>query len=142
MGAVSDFPTEKKARAEAARLGLIEQINRTSIPVNKITFGFLARDYMRINLADDAIKPNASTTRYTERLIINKHLLPRWEDVPAIEMKALAIEQWLKGVSVDAQGRTGRNGNPCPNGVEWLVTFFSMVRNMTSSPSRATPRRR
>ncbi len=108
VGAVSDFPTEKRARAEAARLGLIEQINRTSIPVNKITFGFLARDYMRINLADDAIKPKASTTRYTERLIINKHLLPRWDDVPAIAMKALAIEQWLKGVSVDAHGEDGQ----------------------------------
>ena len=108
VGAVSEFPTEKKARAEAVRLGLIEQINRTSVPVNKVTFGFLARDYMRINLAVDAIKPKASTTRYTERLIINKHLLPRWEDVPAIQMKALAIEIWLKGVSVDAHGDDGQ----------------------------------
>jgi len=67
---------------------------------------------IRVNLADDAIKRKASTTRYTERLIINKHPLPRWEEVPAIEMKALAIEKWLKGVSVDTPGRNGRNGNP------------------------------
>lgn len=104
VGAVSDFPTEKKARAEAVRLGLIEQINRTNIPVNKVTFGFLARDYIRLNLADDAIKPKASTTRYTECLIINKHLLPRWDEVPAIEVKALVIEQWLKSESVDTPG--------------------------------------
>lgn len=108
VGAVSDFPTEKKTRAEAVRLGLIEQINRTSIPVNKITFGFLARDYIRINLADDAIKPKASTTRYTEGLIINKHLLPRWDEVLVSEMKALAIEKWLKGVSVDKLGEEGQ----------------------------------
>ena len=44
VGSVSAFQTEKKARAEAVRLGLIEQINRTSVPVNGITFGFLARD--------------------------------------------------------------------------------------------------
>jgi len=108
VGAVSNFSTEKKARAEAERLGLIEQINRTSIPVNKITFGFLARDYMRIDLADDAIKPKASTTRYTERLIINKHLLPRWEDMPALEMRTLEIEQWLNSVSVSTLGEKGQ----------------------------------
>lgn len=104
VGAITDFPTEKKARTEAVRLKLIEQINRTCVPVSKVTFGFIARDYIRMNLADDAIKPKASTTRYTERLIISKHLLPRWDEVPAIEMKALAIEQWLKGESVDTPG--------------------------------------
>jgi integrase len=108
VGAVSDLSTENKARVKAVELGLIEQINRTSIPVNKITFGFLARDYVRINLADDAIKPKASTTRYTERLIINKHLLPRWEEMPVLEMKALEIEEWLKSVSVDTLGEEGQ----------------------------------
>jgi hypothetical protein len=53
VGAVSDLSTENKARVKAVELGLIEQINRTSIPVNKITFGFLARDYVRINLHDE-----------------------------------------------------------------------------------------
>lgn len=108
VGAVSDFPTEKKARAEAVKLNLIEQINRNCVPVSKVTFGLIARDYIRINLADDAVKPKASTTRYTERLIINKHLLPRWEEVLAIEMKTLAIEKWLKDVSVDTHGEEGQ----------------------------------
>lgn len=76
VGLVADFPTEKRARVEAVTLGLIEQINRTSVPVKMVTFGFIARDYVRINLADSAIKPKASTSRYTERLIIRKHLLP------------------------------------------------------------------
>jgi hypothetical protein len=61
-----------------------------------------------MNLEDDAIKPKASTSRYTERLIINKHLLPRWEEVSAIEMKALAIEKWLESVSVDTLGEKGQ----------------------------------
>jgi hypothetical protein len=61
VGAVSDFPTEKRARAEAVRLGLIEQINRTSVPLNKVTFGFIARDYIRISLSDEAIKPKDAT---------------------------------------------------------------------------------
>jgi integrase len=104
VGAVSDFPTEKRARAEAVRLGLIERINRTSVPINKVTFGFVARDYIRINLSDKAIKPKASTTRYTEGLIINKHLLPRWGEVLVTELKTLAIEEWLKSVSVDVLG--------------------------------------
>jgi integrase len=108
VGTISDFSTEKKARAEAVKLKLIEQINRTSVPVSKVTFGFIARDYIRINLADDAIKPKASTTRYTERLIINKHLLHRWDGVIVIEMKDLAIEQWLKDVSVDTLGGKGQ----------------------------------
>lgn len=108
VGAVSEFSTEKKARAEAVRLGLIEQINQTSVPLNKVTFGFIARDYIRINLSDEAIKPKASTTRYTEGLIINKHLLPRWDDVLVVEMKALDIEKWLKSVSVDTLGEMGQ----------------------------------
>ena len=108
VGTVSDFPTEKKARAEAARLGLIEQINRTSVPSSKVTFGFIARDYIRIDLADDAIKPKASTTRYTEGLIIKNHLLPRWDEVLIAEMKTLAIEKWLQSVSVDALGEEGQ----------------------------------
>jgi integrase len=108
VGAVSDFSTEKRARAEAVRLGLIEQINRTSVPVNKVTFGFIARDYVRVDLAEDAVKPKASTTRYTENLIINKHLLPRWEGVLVSEMKTLAIEKWLKSVSVDTLGEKGQ----------------------------------
>ena len=108
IGAVSELSTEKKARAEAVRLGLIEQINRTGVPINKVTFGLVARDYIRINLADDAIKPKASTTRYTEGLIINKHLLPRWDGVLVVEMKALEIEKWLKSVSVDTLGEKGQ----------------------------------
>lgn len=108
VGSVQDFPNERRARDEAVRLGLIEQINRTGIPTNKVTFGFIARDYIRVNLGDDAIKPKASTTRYTEGLIINKHLLPRWEDVLVVEMKALAIEEWLKQVSVDTLGGKGQ----------------------------------
>ena len=46
VGAITDFPTEKKARTEAVRLKLIEQINRTCVPVSKVTFGFIARDYI------------------------------------------------------------------------------------------------
>lgn len=107
VGAVSDFSTEKRARAEAARLGLIEQINRTSVPVNKVTFGFIARDYIRINLSDNAIKPKAATTRYAEGLIINKHLLPRWGEVLVSEVKTSAIEEWLKSVSVDTLREKG-----------------------------------
>src|ERR1035437_7228977 len=109
VGAVSDFPTEKRARAEAVRLGLIERINRTSVPINKVTFGFVARDYIRIKLSDKAIKPKTSTTRYTEGLIINKHLLPRWGEVLVTELKTLAIEEWLKSVSVDVLGVNGRS---------------------------------
>lgn len=108
VGAVSDFPTEKRARAEAVRLGLIEQINRTSVPINNVTFGFIARDYIRIKLSDNAIKPKASTTRYTEGLIINKHLLPRWDKVLVSDVKTLAIEEWLKSVSVDTLGEEGQ----------------------------------
>ncbi|HEY3704450.1 MAG TPA: tyrosine-type recombinase/integrase [Terracidiphilus sp.] len=90
------------------RLGLIERINRTSLPLTKVTFGFIARDYIRINLSDNAIKPKASTTRYTEGLIINKHLLPRWDEVLVSDMKTLAIEEWLNSVSVDTLGEKGQ----------------------------------
>ena len=102
VGTVQDFPNERRARDEAVRLGLVEQINRNNVPVCKATFGLIARDYMRVALADDAVKPKGFNTRNTERGIIQKHLLARWEQEVAVEMKPLAIEQWLKSVSVDA----------------------------------------
>ena len=102
IGRVQDFPNERRARDEAVRLGIIEQINRNNVPASKVTFGFIAKDYMRIALADDAVKPKGFNTRYTERGIIRNHLLARWEREVAIEMKPLAIEQWLKSVSVDS----------------------------------------
>jgi integrase len=102
VGRVQDFPNERRARDEAVRLGLIEQINRNIVPASKATFGFIAKDYLRVALAEDAVKPKGFSTRDTERGFLRKHLLPRWEKEVAVEMKPLAIEQWLKSVSVDA----------------------------------------
>ncbi len=101
VGLVTDFPTEKKARIEAIRLGLLDQINRNNTPVNRTTFGAVARDYIRLALAENAIKPKGSCSRYNETLIINKHLLPRWEDTVAVEIEVLEIENWLFSTSVD-----------------------------------------
>ncbi len=53
---------------------------------------------MEIGLFDFHRRWEVSTTRYTEGLIINKHLLPRWDDVLVVEMKALDIEKWLKAL--------------------------------------------
>jgi integrase len=107
VGLVTDFPTEKRARTEAIRLGLLEQINRDTTPVNRIRFGAIARDYIRVALAEDAIKPKGACSRYNETLIINKHLLPRWEQTVAVEMKPLEIERWLFNVSVDNKDGDG-----------------------------------
>jgi integrase len=70
-------------------------VNTTTTP---ITFGELAKDYIRVELAVDqsnAAIPKAHSTVETYRRYINRHILPRWETVRASEMEPIAIQNWL-----------------------------------------------
>jgi len=79
-------------------------------PVNKnvkpITFGEVAKDYIRVELATDqsnAAIPKAHSTVETYRRYINRHILRRWETVRASDMEPVAIQNWLRELRADSK---------------------------------------
>ena len=52
----------------------------------------------------DAFRKLASTTQYCYKHIINDYLVPHWGDQFAVDIKSLAVEQWLR--SLDLAGPT------------------------------------
>jgi hypothetical protein len=64
-----------------------------------ITFGEVAKDYIRVELAtnqSNAAIPKAHSTVETYQRYINKHVLPRWETVRASDMEPVAVQKWLR----------------------------------------------
>jgi hypothetical protein len=101
VGSVSDFSTEKKARAEAVRLGLIEQINRPSVQSVRLHRKILCSNHP---LGWRHKAQSLHNEIYGGPDHQEAHLLPCWNGVLVFEMKAFAIEKWLKAVSVDTLG--------------------------------------
>jgi len=97
VGSVAELKTEAGAWAKVRKINFNPNspANTTSKP---ITFGELAKDYMRVELAIDqsnAAIPKAHSTVETYRRYINRHILPRWESIRASEMEPIAIQNWL-----------------------------------------------
>jgi integrase len=97
VGTKAELKTEAGAWAKVRKMNLDPNspVNATGRP---ITFGELAKDYIRGELATDqsnARIPKAHSTVETYRRYMNRHILPRWEPVPASEMEPVAIENWL-----------------------------------------------
>jgi integrase len=66
-----------------------------------ITFGDLARDYIRVELSDgqfEAAIPKAHSTIETYRRYIRRHVMPRWETVRVIDMEPQQVQNWLRQV--------------------------------------------
>src|SRR5262250_3120863 len=98
VGAVAELKTEAGAWAKIRKMNFDPTfpVNTTTKP---ITFGELAKDYIRVELAIDQSNvaiPKAHSTIETYRRYINRHILPRWETVRASDMEPIAIQNWLR----------------------------------------------
>jgi integrase len=105
VGTVAELKTEAGAWAKVRKMNFDPNspVNPTAKP---ITFGELAKDYIRVELAIDqsnAPIPKAHSTIQTYRRYINRHILPRWETVRASEMEPIAIQQWLGELRKDSE---------------------------------------
>jgi integrase len=97
VGSVAELKTEAGAWARIRKMNFDPNspVNTTATP---ITFGELAKDYIRVELAMDqssAPIPKAHSTIQTYRRYINRRILPRWETVRASEMEPIAIQNWF-----------------------------------------------
>src|ERR1700719_650645 len=99
IGSLVDFRTESACWREIDRRRLTEQINRPRSQDN-LRFRHIADFYLN----SDAFRKLAHTTQYCYRHIINDYLIPHWGNQFAVEIKSLAVEQWLR--SLDLAGST------------------------------------
>ena len=96
VGPVDELRTEAGAWARIRNMGF-----DPNVPVGNgkpITFGELAKDYIRVELSRDqseAAIPKAHSTVTTYRRYLNRHILPRWETVRATDMEPLDVQTWL-----------------------------------------------
>jgi integrase len=96
VGALSSLPREKDAWAAVEHRGL----DRNQHPdfKGRVTFGDLARHYIKYELGDladvDDQKSHTTVERYLQ--ILNNRLIPRWDKAVALDIQPLDVKQWLK----------------------------------------------
>jgi integrase len=96
LGPLSSFPKEKDARAEVERRRLDQ--NEQPGFRGRVTFGDLARHYIKYELGDladvDDQKSHTTVERYLQ--VLNNRLIPRWDKAVALDIQPLDVKQWLK----------------------------------------------
>jgi len=98
VGPVAELKTEAKAWTKVRKMNFDPNafVNTNAKP---IIFGEMAKDYIRVELSEDqseAAIPKAHSTIETYRRYINRHVLPRWEEVRTSEMEPVAVQNWLR----------------------------------------------
>jgi integrase len=95
IGSLADFRTESACWREVDRQRLSEQINQPRSG-DKLRFRQIAEFYLN----GDTFRKLAHTTQYCYRHIIDDYLLPRWGDQFAVDIKGLAVEEWLRSLEL------------------------------------------
>jgi integrase len=90
VGRVASFTKESSAWEEVERRSLNHNLNEPDSQTGRITFSDLAGSYKQ-----HAMPKLAETTQGTVRHIIDNYLVPRWGNLPALNIRALDIEAWL-----------------------------------------------
>jgi integrase len=94
---VSEFPSYSAAWQEVNRLRIHDQINQPGFS-GPVTFGQLAAHYKEHELGDqtEAVDPKSHTTIAGYKRNLDKHILPKWKNRPALAIEPREVEQWLK----------------------------------------------
>ena len=107
VGLVADLPTKSSAWAAVERLHLnLNDISQKS--GSMITFAEIASSYVKYKLSASTGK--SPTTIGAALRVINRRLLPRFGDVPALSIKPLNIMEWFAELreEEDLEGETMR----------------------------------
>jgi integrase len=100
VGTLKDFPTEKAARKEIDRLGLLALINAQAAD-NRIRFHALAEHYLKNDFGAEALRPKTERTVLNTEHIVRDYLIPKWGEHVADDIKPLDIQRWLKLLHTD-----------------------------------------
>ena len=99
IGKISVLKTEKAAWAEAERLGYMDLIATPTAAT--LTLKVLAEHFIQHELdkSEGRIGRKAAETVSRDKHNLNKHVIPRWGGVLALDIKPLAIEAWFEKLS-------------------------------------------
>jgi integrase len=100
VGPVSQFPKEADAKREVDRLGLLVRINAET-QTGRTTFAALAEHYLKADFGADAVREKSETTIPIVQHYVRDHIVPRWGDAIADDIKPLDIQRWLKSLNTD-----------------------------------------
>ena len=103
IGLVRDFPSEKAAWREVDTLGLLVRINSDAPAPGRIHFASLAEHYLRADFGQDAVRPKTEGTTANTQHIVRQHLIPRWGNEIAEDIKPLDLQRWLKSLHSDKE---------------------------------------
>lgn len=98
VGTVAQFPTETKARKAAE--GFLLNINSDAPTIKTPTFGAVTTRY----LEDE--KPDHYSTISSYKSYIKNHIAPRWSNTPLDLIKPMAVEGWLKELSLAPKSKS------------------------------------
>jgi integrase len=131
VGSIGDYPSESQAQAEVDRLRLNINPFTPAQTIKDIDVDALVNHYREYELPDiffkhepDRISDDEATkswsTQDTYDGYLRKWILPRWRSYRLSEVKAVAVEQWLKTLSFE-------NGDPLARGSK------AKIRNIMSA---------
>jgi integrase len=98
IGPVSEYPLNSK-KLQDVLLGLRMKVNMDpSTRLGPITISALVEHYERIELAEpeDEESGRAYSTRTRLKWLLHRWVLPRWGKLNINDIKAVAVEHWLK----------------------------------------------
>jgi hypothetical protein len=101
VGTFQDYPTEASARKSAGVQAIVLRINAeyTSGPVTASTMAALIACYEKEEL------PAPYSTRVSYQSYLDNYVRPRWGEVPIANIRAMAVEDWLKRLKLAPKSR-------------------------------------
>lgn len=106
VGGVEAYPTESAARKSPAVRSLLLRINAEG-PQQRIhppTFGDVIARYEKEEM------PERHSTKTSYQSHLKNHILPRWADTPIDSIRAMAVEDWLRGLALAPKTRSHIRG--------------------------------
>jgi integrase len=95
IGPLTEFPKEKDAWGEVERLGLGQSFDQFGPRTLKQLAEHFTRKELPEEQDDDGL---AFSTKESYRLNLRKWVIPRWGTSPLSDIKAVNVEEWLKGL--------------------------------------------
>ena len=101
VGMLQEYPTEAAVRKSDAVQAIILRINaeHTLGPVTASTMGALIARYKKEEL------PTRYSTRVSYLSYLDNYIRPRWGETPIAKVRAMAVEDWLKGLTLAPKTR-------------------------------------
>jgi hypothetical protein len=105
VGLVSAFPTKSSAKQRVVSLGLLEKINSPQ-QTRRLTFQQIVHHFRQPDIG--GLHDLGDGTQETLEGNI-QHCIARWGDAPALDIRVLEVESWLKSIAKDNGGKYGKS---------------------------------